>query len=101
MVDMVQVAAVLSFFTSQQAKYGYKESDNLIQLKWDLRGIIEQIDNQKHLLKLIKFFMLLSDDRSLRYFINTYHEYNDSMIQTIADRALVKSLLKRTAKGVE
>jgi hypothetical protein len=102
MVEIPKVIAVMSFFAREQAKRGYKETGNIIQLKWDMREVMDQFsDNQDHFKKLILFFMMFSDDLSLRHFISNYHEYNDSMNKTIEDRALVRSLLKRTAKGAE
>lgn len=88
-----------NYFLEKQREHGYIEKGNVVQAKWDMRAVLEQIDDDKMVKKLIQYFLLLSDDKSFKEFFNKYNDYYESMLQTIEDRAKRRYLREQTVKG--
>ena len=94
--DMGKTRKVVMFFQSLQQEAGWVDNSNRIQNTWDMRVVIEHIDDDKMLKKLIKFFFLYSDDKSFRAFFTEYDSYYETMLSVIRDRQNRKQLLKET-----
>lgn len=95
-VTLKQVDAVMDFFQKLQSKYGHTETGNVTQLKWDMRAIAQQMDSGQELQELIQFFMLFSEDRSLKFFTYKYDEYRETMNRVKADRLHRRYLAEQT-----
>lgn len=93
------VRAVEYFTKLQKQEYNYIETGNVVQAKWDMRVVMEQINDDHVLKKLIQYFLLLSDDKSLKEFFNKYNDYYESMLNVMEDRAARKALREKTVKG--
>ena len=93
------VRATEFFVRLQREKYNYIETGNIVQAKWDMKAVMEQLDDDHLLKKLIQYFLLLSDDKSLKEFFNRYNDYLESMLHTIQDRAARRAQREKTVKG--
>jgi len=93
------VRATKYFRRLQKDEYGFEDNCNIVQAKWDMRAVMEDIDDDDMLKKLIQFFLLLSDDKSFKEFFNKYDQYYETMLETIRDRQNRKYLREKTAKG--
>lgn len=95
---MLKVSTVVQYFIKQQKEYGYRETGNMVQHKWNMRDVIDQIDDDRELRKLIRFFTLMSDDKSFDAFFRQYDEYYDTMLKVIEERQKRKALIIETVK---
>lgn len=93
------VRATEYFMRLQKEKYGYIEEGNVVQAKWDMRVVMEHIDDNQMLKKLFQYFLFLSDDKSLKKFFYVYDEYYQKMLLDIKDRAHRKAVREATIKG--
>lgn len=94
--EMSKVSKVMKFFRNQQKEAGVMDSSNMVQNKWDMRTVIEHVDDDKMLKKLIQFFFLYSDRKTFRDFFDNYDSYYETMLNVIADRRNRKNLLEET-----
>lgn len=99
MSQLPEYVRATQFFKKKQREYGYKDTSNMLQNKWNMRDILDAMDDYDELVKLIQFFLLLSDDKSFKEFFKHYHSYYESMLETIHDRAVRKALREKTVKG--
>lgn len=96
-VTMNQVEAVMDLFQSLQDKYEYRgELENIVQQKWNMRAVMQQMPSREDMTQLVKFFMLYSDDRSFKEFFYHYNEYYDSMLRVRNDRLHRRWLQQQT-----
>lgn len=86
------------YFRRLQREHGYSDPENMVQAKWDMRAVMDDLEDDKNLKKLMMFFMDTSDDKSFRFFFRHYHEYYETMLSVIEDRAHVKYLKQKTLK---
>lgn len=86
----------VEYFRRIQKTYGYKEVTNIIQNKWNMRSVMEDIDNDAHVRQLIQFFLMYSDDKSFQCFFDQYDKYYQTMLDVKRDRALRKHLREQT-----
>lgn len=101
MNEMEKVLRVISFFKSQQKKAGVTDNGNALQNKWDMRTVIQEIDNDRHLKQLILFFFDTSDDKTFKCFFRRYNEYYETMLQVKEDRAHRRALARKTLERKE
>lgn len=86
------------YFRRLQKERGYDETGNIVQAKWDMRAVMEDIEDDRMLKKLMMFFLDTSDDKSFQMFFRKYHEYYETMLEVMADRAHVRYLKEQTLK---
>ena len=86
----------VNLFMKLQKEAGVVDVSSLKYAKFDMQDIVHQIDDDKMLEKLIRFYMLYSDHKTFKDFFSNYGSYYDSMLSVIADRALRKSLREQT-----
>ncbi len=94
--QMGKVRKVVMYFSRLQDEADWKDHSNRIQNTWDMRVVMEHIDNDLELKKLIKFFFLYSDNKSFEAFFREYDDYYESMLKVIEDRRNRKTLLEET-----
>lgn len=97
MTDMNEAAKALRYFKSLQKEKKYKESGNIVQSKFDMKDILEHVDDTDTAKKLMMFFVKNSDDLSFKYFKKTYAEYLESMLYIIDQRRRDRALIKKRA----
>lgn len=93
------VIVALNFFRSLQKKAGVVEGGNIIQHKWNMREVMDHIDNKKHVKQLIMFYFDYSDNKSFTDFFRQYDKYYETMEDVKRDRKLRKAIMKRTLEG--
>lgn len=86
----------MSYFQRVQKEFGYKETGNLLLLQWDMRVIIEHIDDDQELANLIRFYVITSDDKSIEGFKREYTDYLEAMQRKRADLARIEYLQRQT-----
>ncbi len=96
MNEMEKVLRVVSFFKAQQKKAGVVDMGNALQNKWDMRTVIQEVENDRHLKQLILFFFDTSDDKTFKYFFRHYNEYYETMLHVKQDRAHRRALARKT-----
>jgi hypothetical protein len=92
------VKATQYFRQLQRDEYNYEDNCNIVQAKWDMRAVMEDIDDDKMLKKLIQFFLKLSDDKSFKEFFQRYDQYYETMLETISDRRRRRAIREETLK---
>ncbi len=71
----------------------------MIQNKWNMRDVLNDIENVKHVENLIRFYFDTSDSKTFADFFNKYDQYYDSMMSLHRDRQHRKHLHSKTVKG--
>lgn len=94
--EMSKVTRVMKYFRSLQKDAGILDASNMVQNKWDMRTVIEHIDDDKRLKQLIQFYFLYSDAKTFRDFFDQYDSYYETMLNVIRDRRNRKNLLEET-----
>lgn len=74
-VSMARVAKYRSLFIQLQKKHGVREIFNVNDAKWTLRDIMDQIDDERQVEALIKFFFIMSDSKTWDDFQYNYEDY--------------------------
>ncbi|AWN03933.1 hypothetical protein PBI_PEREGRIN_94 [Rhodococcus phage Peregrin] len=86
----------MAFFRSQQKEHGITDISNAVQNFWDMKTILDSMNDDKELKKLIQFFMIMDDSKSFYNFKTQYDEYLIAMHNYIIDRRHRKALLQQT-----
>lgn len=97
-VNMTQVTKMITHFRDMQRKHKVRDSSNMIQNKWDMRDVMSHIDEPGELETLIKFFFMMSDDKTFTHFFQQYSNYYDSMVSIRLERAHRRQLAQDTLK---
>lgn len=98
MASMKEASDAVRYFKNLQKEHGCKDSSSIVQNKWNMKDIIEDIDNDKDLKKLMMFFMKNSDDKTFKYFTYNYADYYNTMLDVIEQRKRDRALLLKTSK---
>lgn len=88
--------AVKYFKTLQKEHNFIDHNTSLMQDKWDMKDVLDDIDNKAEAVKLFKFFMMTSSDMSLKHFFFVYHDYLTTMQNIIRQRKQDKATLEKT-----
>lgn len=96
--DLVTAKRYVHKFIEHQKKFGVKETPNIIQCGWNMRDVIEHVNNEVHMKQLLQFYFKYSDSKTFRDFFYTYHEYYDKMIEVKEDRKRRKAIFNETMK---
>lgn len=95
---MKEATDALRYFKLLQKEHGFKDNSSIVQDKWNMKDILEDIENKKDLKKLMMFFVKNSDDKTFKHFSYKYAEYYDTMLDIISQRKQDRALLLKTAK---
>lgn len=96
--SMKKVMAFMDYFQKKQREFNYRETGNLLLLQWDMRVIMDHIGDDEELRLLVRFFMQLADDRSMKEFKENYAQYYEAMITKRNDLIHIEQLKKDTAQ---
>lgn len=98
MASMKEASDAVRYFKNLQRDHGFKDSSSIVQNKWNMKDIIEDVDNDADLKKLMMFFIKNSDDKTFKHFAYKYAEYYETMLDVIAQRKRDRALLLKTSK---
>lgn len=99
---MKRASAAVDLFIEEQKKAGRYEVFNRVNAKWTMKDIIEQIDDDQLVRKLIKFFFLTSESKTWDDFQWNYEEYLESWLDYLNSYYQRKVLQEETVqKGLE
>ena len=101
MTTFSEVEDVITFFRRKQSEYSSKMDfeGNITYLKFDMRDIISVIPSD-HIKPLINFYLKNSDKRTLKDFIQHYHEYYEALINYATDRKHRMAIARQTMERV-
>lgn len=99
MTDMNEASKALRYFKQLQKEHGYKDNSNVMQAKFDMKDILEHIEDEKEIKKLMLFFLKTSDDKSFKYFKRQYADYYETMLYIIQQRKEDRALIRRNARN--
>ncbi len=92
------VDKAVKYFKDFQDKYNYVEYYNAQTVKYQMRDVMEQLDDNELLKSLIKFYMYYPDgnDRSFAYFFKHYNEFLEVYINKRQDDKARRAMAVRT-----
>lgn len=99
MASMAEASKMLMFFKSLQKKKGITDSGNVLQQKWDMRDVMLDIPS-KDIKKLIKFYIDIDEEKTIQRFFTKYHEYYETMQETILERRRSRAAVKKTMERI-
>jgi len=105
-VKLTEIQKMVQKFRLLQKKNGVSESVNVVNMKWTMRDIAIDLDeNLNHLDLLIRFFFQVAERKTWEEFTRTYDQYWDTFLEYRRDREnmaqLQRETLERTKKKNE
>lgn len=98
LTELKKVQAALIYFKKLQREAGYKDSSNVLQDKWNMREIMDDINDDVFVKKLFRFYMAYSDDKSIKNFFYNYNDYKDALENYLEDKAARRHLAQKTVR---
>lgn len=99
MASMAEASKMLMFFKSLQRKKGVTDTGNVLQQKWDMRDVMADIPPED-IKKLMRFYMDVDEEKSIQRFFMKYHEYYETMQDTIRERRRSRAAIKQTMERI-
>lgn len=95
MATIAEAYKALQAFKAKQKQYGIVDKGNVLQQKWDMRDIMNDVPKE-HFVKLMRFFLQIDEEKTIDKFVKTYDQYYDTMLETIAERKRSRAAVRKT-----